>query len=892
VDFVLFVVEKEPMFTLKEYQQRALDALRAYFTACATTDDPDTAFYAATKREFGAGVSFAPVKELPGLPYICIRIPTGGGKTLVACHAVSIAARDLLHADHSVVLWLVPSNAIREQTLKALRDRDHPYRQALQATCGSPEVLTVGEALYVTRASLDAQTTIIVSTMQAFRVEDTEGRKVYESAGALKQHFDSVPAECVPRLQCLADGTPIPSLANVLCMRRPIVIVDEAHNARTGLSFETLARFFPSCIIEFTATPDREKNPSNILHSVSAAELKAENMIKMPIRLATRPDWKELLADAVAYQRNLEKLAHLERQKTGEYIRPIVLVQAQPHSKDRDTLSVETVRECLLKDHRVPEDQIAVATGAKNELDGVDILSPDCPVRFVITMQALREGWDCPFAYVLCSVAELKSATYIEQILGRVMRLPRATEKQHEELNVAYAFASSPYWSQVANMLTDALVRVHGFEKQDAKSFILPVTALDTGALFDFMGTTEIILPEAPETDAIPEPMRSKFAFDKIKAEQSRTAVRMTFNGNMTRQERDALKGCFSTEEAKTCIEQAFRRSNALPADTCGVLTREPFSVPGLAVQQGDLFEPFEETHFLDHPWDLRDCDAALTEAEFSAESPKGQHGEIFVTKDGEVKAAFVSSLQQQMALFASDDGWTVGTLVHWLDVSIPHPDITPMETGVFLTRAVQTLMDHRGIPLSRLVHDKFRLRDALTKKIDAYRRDAHRRAFQTLLLPGCETPIVVTPEICFTFNPKQYPFSRRYQGKYQFRKHFYDDIGDWAIEGEEFECAQFIDQLEEVETWVRNLERRPSASFWLQTSTDKFYPDFVCKLKDGRFLVVEYKGSHLEDTPDTQEKRALGELWEARSNGTCLFVMPTGGNFDTIRQKIIGTPQ
>ena len=81
--------------------------------------------------------------------------------------------------------------------------------------------------------------------------------------------------------------------------------------------------------------------------------------------------------------------------------------------------------------------------------------------------------------------------------------------------------------------------------------------------------------------------------------------------------------------------------------------------------------------------------------------------------------------------------------------------------------------------------------------------------------------------------------------------------------EGEEFECAQYIDQLEEVECWIRNIERQPNFSFWFQTSTDKFYPDFVCKLKDGRFLIIEYKGADRWSDDDSKEKRCLGEIWE-----------------------------
>ena len=176
-------------------------------------------------------------------------------------------------------------------------------------------------ALYVRRADLDGGATIIVSTMQSFRVDDIVGRRVYRDSGQLMDHFSGLSEERLATLEKGNEGNLLNSLANVLRLRRPLVIVDEAHNARTAL-FETLARFDPSGIIEFTATPARERNPSNVLHSVSAAELKAEAMIKMPIRLVTRPDWKELLSDAIACRHHLEKIANLERQVTGEYSAP------------------------------------------------------------------------------------------------------------------------------------------------------------------------------------------------------------------------------------------------------------------------------------------------------------------------------------------------------------------------------------------------------------------------------------------------------------------------------------------------------------------------------------------------------------------------------------------
>jgi len=239
------------------------------------------------------------------------------------------------------------------------------------------------------------------------------------------------------------------------------------------------------------------------------------------------------------------------------------------------------------------------------------------------------------------------------------------------------------------------------------------------------------------------------------------------------------------------------------------------------------------------------------------------------------------------MELFASDANWSVATIIHWLDRNIPHIDIAPEDTGIFLTRLVQAFIDQRGISLDQLIIDKYRLRKAAEKKINQHRQETRHKVYQTLLFGETEK-VTVTPDICFSYaaDPRMYAYSKAYKGRYQFKKHYYPEIGDLENEGEEFECAQFIDQLDEVEFWVRNPVRRPGQSFWLQTSTDKFYPDFVCKLKGDRVMVVEYKGGHLWND-DSKEKKILGELWAKRSNGKCLFAMPTEKKYDTILSLI-----
>ena len=255
------------MLQLKEYQARALEALKDYFTLYRGGESASSAFYKVLEKNNFSVIDYKAPSNFDGLPYVCIRIPTGGGKTLVACHSAGVTQRDFLGTDNSLILWLVPSNTIKDQTINALKNRNHPYRQAVEKELGLVEVMDIQQALYLKKSILFGQTVIIVSTIQAFRVEDTIGRRVYSQSGELQEHFVNIPASKAVDLEYYPESKkPVPSLANVLKLHRPVVIIDEAHNARTPLSFDTLARFSPCCIVEFSATPEIEGDSrSNVL---------------------------------------------------------------------------------------------------------------------------------------------------------------------------------------------------------------------------------------------------------------------------------------------------------------------------------------------------------------------------------------------------------------------------------------------------------------------------------------------------------------------------------------------------------------------------------------------------------------------------------------------------
>ncbi|NWG07843.1 MAG: DEAD/DEAH box helicase family protein [Chloroflexi bacterium] len=811
---------------LKEYQKRTLDALRDYFRACVEKRDANLAFYETTLRRYGLGVPYNPAPEFHDLPYVCLRLPTGGGKTLVAAHSIAIAKTEYLHTDEPLVLWLVPSNTIREQTLKALRNRKHPYRKAVEAAGAHVTVLDISEALSVQPSQLNG-VTIIVSTMQAFRVEETEGRKVYEQNGSLMGHFSaSLQPALLAGLEKHEDGSPIYSLANVLALHRPLVIVDEAHNARTDLSFATLKRFAPSCILEFTATPDTEDYPSNVLHTVSAAELKAEGMIKLPIYLETQQDWRVAISQAIAKRNELEAIARAERAETGEYLRPIVLLQAQPTYKNKTSVNVEAVKECLLKDNHIPEDQIAIATGDNNEITNIDLFAVECPIRYIVTVQALREGWDCSFAYILCTVAEQVGATAVEQILGRVLRQPYAQAKKHAELNHAYAFATSLHFANTANNLADALIQ-NGFERQEVQGLI------------------------------------------QIARQQQMTDSGYWFGQNEAEASTEAITG---------------KKTSAATRPS------EPFSVPKLAVDMGDFLEQFDDSFLDEASLDLARQDPYLSEEEFPKDAPTGISVELDIDdRTGKIHSNFITDLHEQTFLLSSDQKVTKEALARWLDENTPHRDVPHEESHIFFLGMVERLLERRRWTLGELWREKYRLKEAARQKLDSIRKAVKSDVFQKTLFSTSEYELVSSPDLVFTFDPEEYPYppNSLFEGKHKFKKHYYKVVGDLKANGEEFECAQLLDNHPKIKRWVRNLEGRPQHAFWLQTSTDRFYPDFVCELVDGRFLVVEYKGFDRWSDDDSKEKRVVGQVWEDKSNGSCLFIMPKGPDWDAIHAKM-----
>jgi type III restriction enzyme len=862
------------MITLKGYQRRGLDVLEAYLGDVADSRNPKGPF------ENRTGNTYFTVPDLPDIPYVCLRVPTGGGKTLMASHTVGIAARTYLGREQALCLWLVPSNTIRSQTLKALRTHGHPYREALEEYFdGRLRIMDMEEALYVQRSVLDGETVVIVSTLAAHRVGDTEIRKVYESSGALHHHFTGLSAQQTSLLLPGEGGVPGYSLANVFRLRNPVIIMDEAHRARTSLSFDTLARFRPSCIVEFTATPETDSDPSrgqfrsNVLYHVSVRELKDADMVKLPIRLRTHPEWKQVVADAVAMTNRLGDLARREHTATGEYLRPIALLQAQPTYRDRESVTVELVKKCLIDDCRVLEEEIAIQTGQIRDLEDEDLSSPACRIRFVITVEALREGWDCPFSYVLCTASNVQETAAVEQLLGRILRLPAARKKQIEELNCAYAYVVSPRFLEAAGQLEQGLVDGLGYETFEAGGAIQP--QLETPSLFDTApgrGILRFQVQNEPHLNTLPVGLQSSVTFDPGTSQ----VVLLTA---IESKQLQPLRACLGSDSDRAALDSAL----------LSLEPRDPFRIPllGLKNRQGQL-ELFESDTVVQVPWNPASGDSTLNESHFSQREPGVEAGEIDATSTGQVRHHQYQTPQEIQSILVEEqeNRWPIETLANWLTRQRHRPNLIPTQAGLYCAKVLQSLIDNRGFAREVLIRRRFSLARAVHRRLDELQSQHDRQAWQ-MLLDGCDYGRAeIDPQTLFlTVQEAHYQPDRLYQGRWQPNKHYFPRlIGH--LNDEELACAQHLDNHAGVKYWLRNLVRDPRA-FRLPTSTDYFYPDLICLLADNRVLAVEYKGRQYEDSRDTREKELVGKLWADRSNGKCLFLMVVGQDFSGVDELL-----
>lgn len=511
-----------------EYQDRVLTTLDAYLAALKvkkveadkvaefaaqqgiTLDPPD--FTEATWKRMQvegrlppsrAALGLSPRKDGCGrpVPNVTLKVPTGGGKTYLATQSVSRILGSYLARNTGFVLWVVPNEAIYTQTLRRLKDRQDPYRQVLdRAAAGRVRIMEKGDRL--DRRDVDANLCVMVLMLQSAKANTKETLRLFRDRGDVHgftpaggQLEHAALKDKVRNLDIydLADS-PVAwpmvkdSLGNALKIIQPLVVIDEGQKAVSELAYKTVySEFNPIFVLELTATPKdvqgrtpAESRHANVLVEVTGRELDAEGMIKMPLHIDPRQDtdWKITLDAAVTRLSALQEAAERHGADGGRYIRPIMLVQVERvgiDQRDGGFIHADDVRDRLLQ-VGFDADQVAIKTSQQNDLsapENLNLLSETNRVRVIITKQALQEGWDCPFAYVLCSLAASTALDAMTQLVGRILRQPWATKTGVPDLDAGYVVT---HHAKTA----DVVARIKGGLEKDGLSDL--VVTVNTGA--------------------------------------------------------------------------------------------------------------------------------------------------------------------------------------------------------------------------------------------------------------------------------------------------------------------------------------------------------------------------------------------------------------------------
>jgi type III restriction enzyme len=409
-------------------------------------------------------------------PRVNLKVPTGGGKTILAVEAIKEYQTIFAQKKTGLVVWIVPKEIIYKQTVERLRDKGHPYRQLLDQASGGRTIITEkGQKL--SKQDIEENLVILFIMAQSVSRSDTaDALRVFKDSGGFDSFFPQ-DNRCdlhyqwlqqVPNLDVMwqngEQAQLITSLGNAVRVSKPFIIIDEFHKVFTPLAKKTIDNLNPEMILGLTATP---KDGMNILSRVSGLELKDEEMVKLDLHIIPPTgnlinDWKGMLHSLRQKRDNLEQKAIDFRRETGQYIRPIALIQCERTGNDqrgKEFVHSEDVKEHLINEG-INASEIAIKSSSKNDIEDTDLFSQDCQIRYIITREALNEGWDCSFAYVLGIIPNVNSNTGVTQLIGRILRQPRAKKTGIKDLDESYVFYSKGDTSELLNKV------VKGFEDE------------------------------------------------------------------------------------------------------------------------------------------------------------------------------------------------------------------------------------------------------------------------------------------------------------------------------------------------------------------------------------------------------------------------------------------
>lgn len=852
---------------LKTYQKKVIADLTRYLDLLNETKS-DTAAFRLFWQEKSAPTLGLYQNVIPGVPNLCFKVPTGGGKTFIACNAVRPIFDALPATKTKAVVWLVPSDAILTQTAKALKDTSHPYRQKIDVDFGGRvEVYTKQELLNgqnFNPTAVTEQLSVMVLSYDSFRGHGKEVLKAYQENSNLAEFAKVLGKPDSPIEK--ADETALFQIINQL---NPLVIVDESHHARSELSLEMLENFNPCFVLDLTATPKKE---SNIISYVDAVQLKNEHMVKLPVIVYNRDSQSEVLIDAIDLRNKLEEIASAEYAKTGKYIRPIALFQAQPKGKE-DATTFEKLRDKLV-DAGIPAEQIAIRTADVNELKNVELMSLSCPIRYIITVNALKEGWDCPFAYILASLANKTSQVDVEQILGRILRLPHTSQHTQSALNMSYVLTSSNDFNNTVAHIVKGLNSA-GFSDKDyrigesAKPQV-PEQPAEQITLPDQQGCPEMEPPlETAEDDFSGLDGKSIGAELERRREQAQTPETAPKADTM-------LDAAAEVEKAYTdAIQQTDNdpMMDNLPWEVRDKVksfqVNPQFRENIETLQIPQFFLKVEQSLFTDGSFELLD-------KEMLAEgfTLKGKAYDIdFAAADDEIREIDVREQDGGLPKVFKMESAEQRYFKEWFNNLPPESRVRQCKEMMFNQLNKLNMVDAAELKayIDRIVNDMDKAQLAAMEKAPLGYAAKIRAKIETLLeshyRENFERWLETERIVCkpyFRLRPSIHPAT--YTDIYA-RSLYAAEDGD--MNKLEQKLIVELTALPNVRWWHRNIARQDFAI----NGFIKHYPDILIMTQSGKLICAETKGEHLKND-DSREKIALGQAWRTAAGKNFRYYM------------------
>ena len=846
---------------LKNYQKAVMRDLTAYLSILNDDNDLNKAwrhFWREKDIPIGYGGVPAYNNVIAGVPHICMKVPTGGGKTLMACASIRKIFDEMPDTKPKVVVWLVPGDPILVQTTKNLMNVNHPYRHRLDVDfAGRVGIYTKEMLLNGQNFSPDTvreQLTVCIMSYQSLRIDDRkkEGRNAYKENGNLLRFADYFKDK-----SALPDNTPDTALIQVLRNLQPVVIVDESHKAGSDLSIEMLNNLNPSFVLDLTATP---RNNSNIISYVDARELKKENMVKLPVIVYNRTSRNSVIQDAVQLRSILEKQAIEEKNNGGEYIRPIVLFQAQPKTKD-DSDTFDKIKKLLIE-KGIPEEQIAIKTSKIDDISEVDLMSEDCPVRYIITVDALKEGWDCSFAYILASLANKTSKVDVEQIVGRILRRPYAKKYKSSLLNTSFVFTCSNDFQDTLKNVVKGLNNA-GFSRKDYRVGdddlkIIPqseptiqttftpadVSETEKDDSFSDIDTKSVSVVPVADSDEnsfnnVVSAMvsQAKKQAEQYEHETEKSEKSGLFGGELG----DMIKQYQIQEQYREQIEklripQFFIKS-----------TPDLFGGDTVLLDKTSLLEGFNLSE------QATDINFTLSGGEMYTVDIQSQ-GDA-VPKYKKVSKTESEYLQTVLARMAPEEKIESCTksICHIINRNnaFATADVEKYVRMVVSNMSEDTL----AVMETAFTTYAFKIKQKIEKLEDSYRE----KLFYKWIDSGkivCQEEYLFPKVITMSDANDSIPLSL-YEAECDNLNHFEEKLRD------------IFAGNDSVEWWHRVIERK---GFRLNAFINH-YPDFIVKMKSGRIIVVEAKGDD-RDNSDSKSKLKLGKQWASQAGNQYRYFM------------------